>query len=176
MCEDTKVKGKAVNATSTGEISLKKDKLSIDLINTVRQEALKRYIGRNKDKLLSHQPMDKELEVYVLSLCCNMLREYYFGRYRTGIGEDKKLLNDKNIVGHMRTAVKFRLEAKRIVISNIRLLEILLSIINEIEAKDKFKEVYTKRVNELETEEDVIKNRRALRKYLRSYYYFMSKF
>eukprot|EP00826_Nyctotherus_ovalis_P005550 TRINITY_DN11259_c0_g1_i10.p1 TRINITY_DN11259_c0_g1~~TRINITY_DN11259_c0_g1_i10.p1 ORF type:complete len:175 (-),score=37.38 TRINITY_DN11259_c0_g1_i10:23-547(-) len=174
MCEDAKMGGKSVDSKPIGEIRLKKDKLPTTLINAVRQETLKRYIGRSKDQLLRHCPMDREVEVYVLSLCCNMLREYYFGRHKTGIGEDMKLLEDKSVKGHMRVAVKFRLEAKRIVISNIRLLEILLSIVNASTMKDKFKEGYMKRIEGLEGEEDVIKNRRALRRYLRSYYHFMN--
>ena len=154
---------------------LKKNKLSLALINAVRNLVLKRYKGYKREELLEDQPVDSRFEIYVLALCCKMLKEYYLARHKTTIVDDKKILKQKNLSDHLRFAIIYRLEAKEIVLRNIRYFEILMHILSKGPSKKDFKETYMKRVEALETEADLYKNRRALRKYLRGFYFNMKK-
>jgi len=169
MCEDKK-EGKTSNIESLGEVRLKKYRLCMELVNVVRGTVLKRYKG--KEELLAEQPVDSKFEVYILTLCCEMLTEYCRVRYKTTAEEDEKLLKRKNVKGRLRFAVLFRLEAKNIVLSNIKYLKLLIQILKKVKSKKRFKETYMEVIENLETKEEVNRNRRAIRWYLRSYYYF----
>lgn len=175
ICEDSNKKSASIETETNNQVRLKLNKLSIPLINAVRAFTLKRYSGYKKDRLLPNQPTDNEFEIYVISLCISMLKDYYLGHYKTTALEDKKLLMEKDVKGHKRFAVIYRLEAKQIIINNIRYLEVLLNILNHTTIKSKFKETYMERIDFLENETEFYKNRRAIRHYLRSYYYYMKK-
>jgi len=171
MCEDKNKKVKS----GTDIIRLKKNKVSIALINAVRSITLKRYTGHKKERLCEDKPIDNDFEIYVLLLCSKMLKEYYLGRYKTTIDEDGELLKKRGISTHLKFALIHRLEAKRIILHNIKYLNLLLHIINKATTKDTFKKTYMEQVNSLETASEYNSNRRAIREYLKKYYYYMNK-
>jgi len=175
MCEDKKRLCPDTNVETLGEVRLKKNKLSIPLINSARKATLKRYTGAKKDKLLPDQPVDYEFEIYVISLCCGMLKEYYLSRFKTSVKDDKKMLEDKSISGRKRFAIIHRLEAKEIIISNMRLFELLMQILSKSATTDDLKKVYLQKIDMLEDDKEYMRNRRAIRKYLRSFCYFANK-
>ncbi len=156
---------------SVGEIRLKKRKLPLELINSVRRALLLQHTGPNKDKLMEEEPVDIKLELQVLSMSCNLLKEFYFSRYKTNVKDDRRLLASKVVVGRLRFAVIHRLEAKDIIISNINLMELLMKILIRIHQGENFKLAYLNKVDMLETDPIVNTNRRALRFYLKSLYY-----
>lgn len=171
MCE-----GKGEKASSeSGAIRLKKNKLSIALIDSVRAITLKRYTGYKKERLFPDKPTDNEFEVYIISLCSRMLKEYSSSRYKTSVKEDKQLLENKTISERLRFAVIHRLGSKEIIQRNIKYLDVLAHILNKTTTKATFKQTYMARIDSLESEEECFANRRAIREYLRKYYCHMSK-
>lgn len=175
VCTDKKRPGQKPEVEIVGEVRLKKNKLSLALINAMRRAVLKRYKGYKRDQLLPDQPVDSRFEIYVLALCFNMLKEYYMGRHKTTVVDDKKKLMQKNISEHLRSAIIYRLEAKEILMSNLKYFEILMHILSKTTGKKDFKEIYMKQIDALETEADLYMNRRAIRKYLKGFYNNMKK-
>ncbi len=156
-----------------GEVRLKKNKLSFELLNSVRKATLQRYHGAKKALLKEGEPVDCEFELYVLSLCCNLLKEFYLRRFKTSIRDDRKLVLSKTINYRTRFAVTYRLEGKEIITSNLRLFELLMQILARIHNGDDFKLAYLKKVEELEDEAAIIPNRKAVRLYLQSLHHHM---
>ena len=74
-------------------------------------------------------------------------------------------------------AINYRIAAKGIIYSNINLCNILLRILARLQAeinkgtfkftKEDIKTIYMQRVDEFETEEEILNNRIYMRKYLR---------
>lgn len=155
-----------------GDVKLKKNKLSLILLRQVRAVTIK--LSNKDGKAPLDWPTDCELEIRVLSSCSKMLKKFYTSRYKTTIAEDKELLT-REITEHMRYALISRIEAKRILISQITLLELLIKILNRVLEGESFKKAYMERVPEVESSKEVYPNRRALRRYLRSCYYYMIK-
>jgi len=153
-----------------GDVKLKKNKLSFPLLKHVRSAAIK-FSGKEMN---ADWPTDCKLEIRVLGLCSKMLKNYYKSRYTTTVREDKKLLSD-NITEHKKYAVILRMEAKEILISNITLLELLIKILNRVAEGKSFKKAYMEKVSELEVDNEFYVNRIAIRRYLRSCYYYMCK-
>ncbi len=159
-----------------GEIRLKRNRLSIALINSARKATLKRYTGPKKDQLSADRPTDGDFELYVLSLCCNLLKEYYVHRFRTSVKDDKKLLERKDVKGRLRFAVMHRLEDKEIIINNMHLLELLIQILKKAQTTGgDFRAAYMSKFDRFENDATLYANRRAIRDYLKSYYYYAWK-
>ena len=172
MCEEG---SRSKESEEMGEVRLKKNKLSIALINSVRKATIKRYTGRNKEKLLDDQPVDCELEIYILSLCCNLLKEYYLQRFKTSVKDDRKLLEDKTLSGRQQFAIVHRLEAKETVITNMKLIELLIQILSKVSDGQDFRAAYQSKIEMLEDDANYNRNRRAIRRYLRSFHYYSQK-
>ncbi len=175
LCQEDRKGRVGRSAEELGEVRLKKNRLSIDLINKVRKATLKRYAGHKKDRLAPDRPTDGEFEIYVLSLCCNLLKEYYLHRFKTSVLDDKKLLAEKTVRGRLRFAIAYRLEAKEIVVNNMHLFELLIQILGKAATEPDFKKAYMTKFDMLENEAAFYKNRRLLRGYLRSFYYYARK-
>ena len=133
--------------------------------------------NKMKGHILVSSPVDLEFEMFMIALAVNLLNSLLERRFKTTIQEDEEILKKKDLPHWKYLAVAYRHESKVILQSNIRLCNVLCHILARLQAemnkgtnrfsKDELKAIYMERVEQFETEEEVFKNRLALRKYLR---------
>lgn len=132
------------------------------------------YKGKNLPYLLVSAPVDIEFEMLVMACTINLLKGLMTTRFKTPLDKDRELLSDPNLPIRNRFAVLHRMNAKDILTENINYCNILMRILARfgtagqvLEPKD-FKEKYMQLVEGgYETEEELMRNRIRIRRYLR---------
>lgn len=164
-------------------IKLKENSLKDEVFAYVRANLIKKEerwskkTGKpfeKKSHLLISQPVDPEFEMLVVGCVIQLLEGLEKAKYSQSIEADKKkLAKDKSgeapISFRIKSAIMYRLYQKTILNNNKNLMQILIRLLARVrglEALD-MKKNYMTRVEDYETEEEVMLNRIKLRKYLR---------
>lgn len=110
----------------------------------------------------------------VVACVINLLEGLQSAKYTSSLEADKeklrKVANGETTLSHRaRRAIEYRIFQKTILQNNINLLQVLIRILVRFKSLDplEVKRSYMQRVEDYETEEEVIPNRLRLRKYLR---------
>ena len=90
-------------------------------------------------------------------------------RFKTTVEQDQEFLKTKGLSFKKYIAITYRLGQKRIVLNNIKLLQILMRILVRFKGgtPQEVKTGYMSLVEDYETPEEIIPNRLKLRRYLR---------
>ena len=133
----------------------------------LRANLLNTYKGKNLPYLLVSAPVDSEFEMLVLACTINLLKGLMTSRFKTPLEKDRELLADPTLPFRKRFAVLHRMNAKEILTENINFCQILMRILARFSTDGNYKERYMERVEDFETEEEVMRNRIRFRRYLR---------
>ena len=155
-------------------IRLKKDKLCEDLLQYLRANLLFSSKSPNRSKLLASAPVDIEFELFILSCALNLMKSMLNNKYPTSLEQDKTMLGKVQDNYRFKMALVHRINQKEILAGQINLLGLLLRILARVKECATLKEAYSMRVNELESEQEVVMNRIRVRKYLRELQYYHS--
>ena len=112
-------------------------------------------------------PVDAEFEMLVVACTINLLKGLMTTRFKTSLEKDRELLADPNLPIRHRFAVLHRMNAKDILTENINFCNILLRILARFGTDDDYKTRYMEIVEGYETEEEIMRNRIRIRRYLR---------
>ena len=85
--------------------------------------------NKMRDHILVSSPVDIEFEMFMLALALNLLNMLLTKRFKTTIEEDIEILKRNDITWRKRLSVMYRRESKKILHSNIKLLNILIHIL-----------------------------------------------
>lgn len=114
-------------------------------------------------------PVDPEFEMLVIGCTINLLEGLRKTKYKSSIEDDLEYLKMPGLNGRKALAITHRLGQKRILNNNITLLQVLIRILARFKGgtMQEIKECYMARVEDFETEQEVMANRLKLRRYLR---------
>lgn len=112
-------------------------------------------------------PVDAEFEMLVVACTINLLKGLMTTRFKTPLEKDRELLADPNLPIRHRFAVLHRMNAKDILTENINFCNILLRILARFGTDDDYKTRYMEIAEGYETEEEIMRNRIRIRRYLR---------
>ncbi len=88
-------------------------------------------------------------------------------RFKTPLEKDRELLTDKQLPIRQRFAILHRMNAKEILEENINYCQILMRILARFGTDQDYKTRYMQLVEGFEREDQIIRNRVRLRRYLR---------
>ena len=115
-------------------IKLKNNRIRDDFFAYVRMSLMQKMEKDNKmrDHILVSSPVDIEFEMFMLALALNLLNMLLSKRFKTTIEEDIEMLKRDDLTWRKRLAVTYRRESKKILQSNIKLLNILIHILAQL--------------------------------------------
>lgn len=155
-------------------------KIREDLFAYLRASLMQKKEQSHKQHLLISTPVDPDFELLVTACAINLLQGLLTARFKTSIEEDEQILARSDISMRVRFAVMHRVDCKRILTSNINILNILVRILAKLQfaseeaanmgeriTREIYKAIYMSRVEDFEIEEQVLMNRIRIRKYLR---------
>ena len=156
--------------TDIEKVKLKYNRLSlgiihIDLLGFLRSKYLIKYEGPYLSKMTPSRPVDILFEIQMCSLAINLL-QFIKSRFQTQLEDDLKELKNSQM-DRRKFALIYRINHKKILDSNLRILNLLIRILENLRTAPNFFEGYQKQISELETQEEIMKNRLILRKYLK---------
>jgi len=177
MSGDTKEE-KVAKIIKLKENSLKDEMFAYIRANLIKkEEKYSKKTGKpfeKKSHLLITQPVDPEFEMLVVGCVIQLLEGLEKAKYSQSIEADKKqLAKDKSgevpLSFRIKSAIMYRLYQKTILNNNKILMQILIRLLARVRGLDALdmKKNYMSRVEDYETEEEVMVNRIKLRKYLR---------
>ena len=158
------------------QIRLKEFRLKDEVLAYVRANLINK---REKEKsleghLLVSQPVDPEFELLVVACVIQLLEGLLKGKFSTSLESDiarlsKARSGEVDLSVRAQTALLYRVSQKTLINKNITLFQILMRILVRLKSFDplEIKKSYMMRVEDYETEDEVIVNRLRLRKYLR---------
>ena len=148
-------------------IRLKRNRFNEELFAYLRANLLNTYKGKNLPYLLVSAPVDAEFEMLVVACTINLLKGLMTSRFKTPLEKDKALLADKSLPIRQRFAILHRMNAKEILEENINYCQILMRLLARFGTDQDYKTRYMQIAEGFETEDQIIRNRVRLRRYLR---------
>jgi hypothetical protein len=148
-------------------IRLKRNRFNEEIFAYLRANLLNTYKGKNLPYLLVSAPVDAEFEMLVVACTINLLKGLMTSRFKTPLETDRGLLQDKSLSIRQRFAILHRMNAKEILEENINYCQILMRILARFGTDQDYKARYMQLVEGFESEEQIIRNRVRLRRYLR---------
>ena len=103
----------------------------------------------------------------VVACTINLLKGLMTSRFKTPLEKDKALLADKSLPIRQRFAILHRMNAKEILEENINYCQILMRLLARFGTDQDYKTRYMQIAEGFETEDQIIRNRVRLRRYLR---------
>ena len=114
-------------------IRLKMHKIREELFAYLRSSLMQKKAQSHKEHLLVSTPVDPDFELLVVACAINLLEGLLTARFKTTIQEDEKILQQEDISMRVRFAVMHRLDCKKILTSNINMLQILVRVLANIQ-------------------------------------------